>query len=248
MNHGRSVGRAAVAALLVGFAAPAGAQNQPSAETPVPETLMMAAVPLGASAAAAVARSALSADDSDDPIDDRGLVERTGAFFEGVWTWVSYTAGAAFSVVTPPTPSAMIKDLREDDQKSPFFALIGDAGYKVKEIENGVGLPPDVTIKFGRIRNLSDADLDYIDRELSRWSKRDPGMVAEAQRAVITTLVAINQSDSYVVDGVRLRVLPLPQVKFTLAPTVGGLGWESSQLMRAIQRLDRRLVDHQTKG
>jgi len=36
-------------------------------------------------------------------------------------------------------------------------------------------------------------------------------------------------------------MLPLPQVKFSLAPTIGGLGWESSELMRAIRRLDQRV-------
>ena len=64
---------------------------------------------------------------------------------------------------------------------------------------------------------------------------------------MIASLVSINQSDSYVVDSVRLRLLPLPQVKFSLAPTIGGLGWESSQLMRAIQRLDRRVADFKVK-
>ena len=164
----------------------------------------------------------------------------------GAWTWLTYSFCSMFAAVTPPTPTAMLKDL-QDDRQSVFLQMIGDAGYKIKEIENGIGLPPDITLKFGRIRNLSDADLDYIDRELSRWQHRDTGMIAEAQRAVITTLVSITQSDSSVVDSVRLRLLPLPQVKFTLAPTVGGLGWESSQLMRAIQRLDRRVADFKVK-
>lgn len=246
---GFAVALAVLFTASVAVPGPAPAQSQPAAPSAgaEPGVLTLAAVPLGAGTAAAVAGSVLD-DGTDDPIDDRSPSERVAAFFGGLWTWVSYTAGSAFYAVTPPTPSSMIKGLRDDDEKSPFFALIGDAGYKIKEIENGVGLPPDVTVKFGRIRNLSEADLDYIDRELSRWSRRDAGVVADAQRAVITTLVAINQSDSYVVDGVRMRLLPLPQVKFTLAPTVGGLGWESSQLMRAIQRLDRRVADIQKKG
>ncbi|MEI6556958.1 MAG: hypothetical protein WCO00_01015 [Rhodospirillaceae bacterium] len=216
------------AAIVIGDPAAARAQHQPVAPT--------------ANAAPVVVEI-----DTDDPTDDRGVIELAGAYVDGIWTWVSYSFGAMFSAVTPPTPSAMIRNLQEGDQQTVFLAMIGDAGYKVKEIENGIGLPPDVTVKFGRIRNLSDADLDYIDRELARWQRRDPGVVADAQRAVITTLVSINQSDSYVVDSVRLRLLPLPQVKFSLAPTVGGLGWESSQLMRAIQRLDRRMADVKAK-
>ena len=196
-----------------------------------------------ANAAPAVALEA----ESDDPTDDRGLLERAAAAVGDGWTWVTYSFGSAFAAVTPPTPAAMVKSFQESDQQSTFLSMIGDAGYKIKEIENGIGLPPDITIKFGRIRNLSDADIDYIDRELSRWQRRDSGTLADAQRAVITTRVSNNQSDSYVVDSMRLRVLPLPQVKFSLAPTIGGLGWESSQLMRAIQRLDRRVADFKVK-
>lgn len=212
----------------------AQAQNQPS----TPLTQIQGLV---------VAGAALSAD-SDDPIDDRGVVEITVATLGDAWTWVSYTFGSLFAAVTPPTPASMARDLQDNDKQSQFFALISDSGYKIKEIENGVGLPPDITIKFGRIRNLSDADIDYIDRELARWAKRDSGMVAEAQRAMIASLVAVNQSDSYVIDSVRLSVLPLPQVKFSLAPTEGGLSMENSVLMRAIQRLDRRLADAQKKS
>ena len=181
--------------------------------------------------------------ENDDPTDDRTLMELLVAQAQATWTWIGYSFASMFAAVTPPTPASMVKSFQEGDQQSTFLSMIGDAGYKIKEIENGIGLPPDITIKFGRIRNLSDADIDYIDRQLSRWERRDSGTIADAQRAVITTLVSINQSDTYVVDSMRLRVLPLPQVKFSLAPTIGGLGWESSQLMRAIQRLDRRVAD-----
>ncbi len=199
------------------------------------------------SAIATAAVAPADVDENDDPTDDRNIGELVASYGSGIWTWISYSFGSLFAAVTPPTPAAMVKKFQESDEKSTFFSMIGDCGYKIKEIENGIGLPPDVTVKFGRIRNLSDADIDYIDRELSRWEQREPGAIAGAQRAVITTLVSINQSDSYVVDSMRLRVLPLPQVKFSLAPTIGGLGWEGSQLMRAIQRLDRRVADFKLK-
>ena len=118
---------------------------------------------------------------------------------------------------------------------------MGDIGYKIIEFESGIGLRPYIALRFTRIRNLSDADIDYADRELARWERRESSIIAGAQRAVISTLVFVNQSDSFVVDSVRLRLLPLPQVKFSLAPTIGGLGWESSELMRAIRRLDQRV-------
>ncbi len=237
---------AVTAVTTVISAGPVMAQGQPA----LPSDLSLVAAPLTtlSISSGAVNSNAADSSDSDDPFDDRGYLEIMGTSFGEIWSWTSYTMGTMFSAITPPTPAAMVKRFQDDEEKSPFFALIGYAGYKIKEIENGIGLPPDVTVKFGRIRNLSDADIDYIDRELSRWEKRDSGVVAEAQRAVISTLVSVNQSDSYVIDAVRLRVLPLPQVKFTLAPTEGGMSMENSVLLRAIQRLDRRLVDVQKRG
>ena len=179
--------------------------------------------------------------DTDDPIDDRGMLELMVALTKTTWTRIAYSFSSMFAAVTPPTPAAMVKSLQEEDQQLAFLSMMGDAGYKIVEIENGIGLPPYIALQFTRIRNLSDADIDYADRELARWQRRDSGMIAGAQRAVISTLVFVNQSDSFVVDSVRLRMLPLPQVKFSLAPTIGGLGWENSELMLAIRRLDQRV-------
>ncbi len=236
--------RSLLAAALLGLAAPAWGQNQPAAPSVNQSGLamMFAAVP-------AVPAPVAACDiDADDPIDDRTVFEQAAGAAADLWSAVSFSLGSMFSAVTPPTPAAMVKNWQDDNEKSTFFQLIGDAGYKIKEIENGVGLPPAVTIKFGRIRNLSDADIDYMEREIERWSKTEPGLIGDAQRAAIGTLVAINQSDAFVVDAVSMRVLPLPQFKFSLAPTLGGLGWEGSQLMRAIQRLDRRVAEVQKKG
>ena len=179
--------------------------------------------------------------DTDDPIDDRGTLELVVAHTKATWTWIVYSFGSMFASVTPPTPAAMVKGLQEEDQQLAFLSMMGDTGYKIIEIENGIGLPPYIALQFTRIRNLSDADIDYTDRELARWERRDSGMIAGAQRAVISTLVFVNQSDSFVVDSVRLRMLPLPQVKFSLAPTIVGLDRESNELMRAIRRLDQRV-------
>ncbi len=220
----------------------AQAQSQQTAPTAnlLGATMDFASMP----AAPAPATSSVEAD-LDDPIDDRGYFELAADSISGLWSTITFSLGSMFSAVTPPTPAAMVKDWQDDSQKSTFFQLVGDAGYKIKEIENGVGLPPAVTIKFGRIRNLSDADIDYMEREVERWARKEPGLIGDVQRAAISTLVAINQSDAYVVDTVSMRVLPLPQFKFTLAPAQGGLGWESSQLMRAVQRLDRRVAEGQ---
>lgn len=209
--------------------------------TSVSATLSAVKDPVSALFAAAPSPAPAAVPDRDDAVDDRGLVEMTLTLVTDAWTWFSYTMGSMFASVTPPTPATMVRGL-QDDQQSEFFQFLGHSGYKLKEIENGVGLPPDITLSFGRIRELTEADIDFIDRELGRWAKRDSGVLADTQRAVISTLVSINESQSYVVQSVKMRILPLPQVKFTIGPFEGGLSEQDSVLLRAIQRLDRRVA------
>jgi hypothetical protein len=222
------------------------------AGAPILTSLTIAAVSASLTAAP-IARSIAATgkggaqDDTDDPIDDRGLLEMIGASVGDVLDYCSYVFGSFFDTITPPTPTSMVMKLRDDDQQAMFFTLLGYAGYKIKEIENGIGLPPDITIKFGRIRDLSSADEDFINRELARWARKDTGILASAQRAIIDTVININEDSAYKVDSLRVRMLPLPQVKFSLGPAEGGLTLEGSTLMRAIQRLDLRMAELQKK-
>jgi len=206
-------------------------------------TVTLAAAP---ATGAAGARPALDGA-SDAPIDDRSIVERGLALVGRVWDTTAYYLGSLFEVVTPPSPTHMVLDLMHQDQQSTFFIMLGYAGYKVKEIVNAVGLPPEISIKFSRVRDLAEADEDFLDRQLGRWAKRDSGLVAWAQQQVISTVASINEGATYKVETLELRGLPLPQVKFTLGPAVRGLSEDSSALMRAIQHLERKVTDEAQK-
>ncbi|CAK0756166.1 exported hypothetical protein [Azospirillaceae bacterium] len=106
----------------------------------VSTTISAVTEPIAAILAATTGKPADNSD-RDDAIDDRGLIELTLNVAADAWTWFSYTMGSMFASVTPPTPTTMIRDL-QDDRQSEFFQFLGYSGYKLKEIENGVGLPP----------------------------------------------------------------------------------------------------------
>lgn len=171
-----------------------------------------------------------------------------GTIFDTLWHgWelTSYYIGVAFNTVTPPTPAAMARSLREDRQAD-LFRLLGYTGYKLKEIENGIGLPPTISFKFLRVRDLSEADIDFVERELSRWQRRDPGLIGEAQRSIIYAILTINSATELPVESVTIKALPLPQIKFTMVPD--GLSVEGGILFRAIQRVERRLAQGASGG
>ena len=154
--------------------------------------------------------------------------------------WVGNVAGSVISYVTPPSPGSLAASGKDEDG-SELFRLLGLAGYKLKEIDNDVGIIPGVSFKFAIVRELSEADYDYLDEQLELFQIRRPGMVAELQRAIVRTVVAINSAGGMQVSDLKLKILPLPGASFTVSPSATVLSEESSILMRAIQRVDRRI-------
>lgn len=154
--------------------------------------------------------------------------------------WASSAAGSVVSVVLPPSPTNLAASSKHDDG-SELFRLLGLAGYKLKEIDNDVGIIPGVAFKFAIVRELSEADLDYLDEQLEVFRLHDTSLVADLQRAIIRTVVAINMAGGMQVSDLKLQVLPLPKASFSVTPSATVLGEEASTLMRAIQRIDRRM-------
>ena len=122
-----------------------------------------------------------------------------------------------------------------------LFKLLSVAGYKLKEIDTQVGLIPTVAFKFGLVRELSEADYDYLETRVDDWALRAPGAGTTLQRAIMDTVIAINTSSDYQVSTLKVQFLPLPKVAFSVSPKITALGEEGSALMRAIQRVDRNV-------
>jgi hypothetical protein len=180
--------------------------------------------------------------DSDvDLIDDRPSVLSTvlgTAADMGGWVWEKLSS--VVSVVLPPSPTRLSKTIDAEDS-SELLKLLGTAGYKLKEIDNQVGIIPTVAFKFALVRELSEADWEYLDYRLALSRFKNQGLGATVQRAIVETVMAVNTGAAYQVSELKVQVLPLPKVAFSVTPKVTALGEESSALMRAIQRMEKRL-------
>jgi len=120
-------------------------------------------------------------------------------------------------------------------------ALMDVAGYKLKEIESTVSLLPSLQMTFGQARELTEADREYIERQLERHARRYTGPVAAIQRTIVRTIVDASDMGGFSVEKVEIDFFPLPRVKFALAPSDAPLGIDAARIMRAIDGLNRRL-------
>jgi|GEM_PF-4573398 len=144
-----------------------------------------------------------------------------------VWEW-------ATSGISPPSPLSFAQSYSEKDPDS-FASLLADAGYKLGEIETDVGIVPTVYFKFKNVRQLSEADVVWLEWRLEKHAKRNPGWAAAAQRSIVHTLLEINEGGDFFVGTLKVRLLPLPAADFTLEPYEGGLPENLDVLLRAIQ-------------
>lgn len=153
---------------------------------------------------------------------------------------VASTAGELFSMVLPPSPSSLVKSGAKEDKQA-LISLLGYAGYKLKEIDSQVGIIPTIAFKFALVRELSEADWDYLAERLEVSRFQTPGLGAAIQRAIVETVMNINTGGAYQVSELKVQILPLPKVAFSASPKIATLGEESSSLMRAIQRMEKRV-------
>lgn len=216
-----SLPRLSVVALLgMLLAGPASAQQAAPAPAPVP---------------------ALSSVQATDLIQDEpGYTTAVYNAVAGVASWSWSMVSSGFSTVTPPSPSDLANRMSGQDQDE-LVKLLDTAGYKLKEISTDVGLIPGIDLAFGMIRELSEADLEYLESELERSRIVHPGFMTGVKRAIVETVLTINSGGSYNVTELHVTLLPLPAVQFSVAPVLAPLSDESSALMRAIQRVDRNV-------
>lgn len=203
--------------------------------------LSLAAALIGAGTTGAIAQAPPAK--SFDMIDDRPTaLGQMWASVSKALGWATDAVSVVSDYVVPPSTSSLAAAAR-DDQGAGFFRLLGLAGYKMKKVENVVGLIPGLSFTFGIARELSEADLDYIDEQLTVFQLENPGVLGRFQRSLVSTIIAVNTGGGLQVSELQLTLLPLPKAEFTVTPTEAYLGEEASALMRAIQRVDRQLRD-----
>jgi hypothetical protein len=132
--------------------------------------------------------------------------------------------------------------MRSSGRSADDFAWLMDiAGYKVREIETSVGLIPEAAVSFGQARELTEGDRNFLERQLERHARRNPGLLGIAQRAIVRTVADASELGAFEVDKVEVTLLPLPSVRFALSPSGAPLGPDAARLMRAIDRLGARV-------
>ncbi len=122
-----------------------------------------------------------------------------------------------------------------------FSVLMDIAGYKLKEIESVVGIVPHFSMTFGQARDLTEADREYLERILDRHARNHGGPLAWAQRAIVHAVLEASDLGGLAIDKVEIDFLPLPRVKFVLAPADAPLGLDAARIMRAVDQLNRRM-------
>ncbi len=130
---------------------------------------------------------------------------------------------------------------RPAHMRDDFAWLMDIAGFKLKEIESAVGLIPTLGLTFGQARELTEADRDYVERQLERHARLHGGPLAVVQRTIVRAVLDASELGGFAVEKVEVDFFPLPKVKFVLAPADAPLGVESARIMRAIDRLNARI-------
>lgn len=140
--------------------------------------------------------------------------------------------------------SGVVTSLSSTDAESAvdLSKLMDTAGYKLAEFESELGLIPGAAMSFKITREMSDGDRDFLERELYKDARARQGFGSALQRRLIQAIIDTSESNDYQVTKVDITLLPLPNVKLTIAPR-GSSGSESASVMRAIERLQERLPE-----
>ncbi|GGI98996.1 hypothetical protein [Neoroseomonas lacus] len=164
------------------------------------------------------------------------VFERIGRMFDGfLGIFSSGQASASPARLGAETLRSQIQ------QRDDFVALMETAGYGLREIETSIGLIPGSRMTFGQARELTDADRDYIERQLERHAQRQGGPLSRVQRAIVGAVVAASEIGDLSVERVEIDLFPLPQIKMALVPRDAPMSLEAGRLIRSIDRLGEQL-------
>lgn len=178
------------------------------------------------------------------PLQELPPADTLGERAERLWSGMS----RMFSVA--PNREQMVRNAanaerRHAQARDEFSWLMNIAGYKLKEIESYIGLIPSLSLTFGQARELTEADRDYVEQQLERHARRNPGPLAAMQRGIVRTVLEASEIGGFSVEKVEIDIFPFPKVKLSLAPADAPVGIDAARILRQIERLQQRL---QTAG
>jgi hypothetical protein len=168
-----------------------------------------------------------------DPIDVvTGAMKAAG---ESVRNSVSSLFGRApRETVTAPTSPSDVLGTVSGTQHSGFWEYLKDAGYDMAEIDTSIGIIPDIKITFQLVRELSDADRDWLQQELEADALRRKGLTAKIQRRIVQTLLDASEFQDLRIGKLTIGILPLPSADFVVEPGNAPLSEEHDAIYRAV--------------
>jgi hypothetical protein len=149
-----------------------------------------------------------------------------------VWTYVSAPFSAETVTFIAPKPMLYVSSVHG---VSNFWDNLRDAGYELKEVDTGVGIIPDIRMKFQLARELSDADREWLEHKLEIDERKRSGLTAMMQRQIVRTLLAASSLEDMQVSQLEIALLPLPSAEFIMSPKEGKMDPDHDVLLRALQ-------------
>lgn len=197
---------------------------------------MKRCLPLTLAALLLAAPPALAAQPSVEDVEG-SLVYKAEDSAGSVWRGIKGGFWAVIDAITP-SPTNFARRVAGDERDgSPFWTLLKDAGYKLKEVHTDIGIIPGISASFALARELSEADREYVERRIDKFAAQDSGLIARMQRGIIQVLLEASELGKFQVEKLDVVLLPLPKAAFSLAPTETVLSDEHSELMRVLDEL-----------
>jgi hypothetical protein len=193
---------------------------------------------VAAVAIAALIGSARPAHAVMDPIDllSHGFQSLKESVRSGI---ASLFGGPQPETVTPPTASDVVSEI-EGPHASQFWEYLKDAGYDLSSIDTSVGIIPDIKITFQLVRELSEADRDWLQQELETDAMKRKGLTAKIQRRIVQTLLDASEFQDMRVSKLVIGILPLPSADFEVQPSRAPLSEEHDIIYRELLKQQKR--------
>jgi hypothetical protein len=173
---------------------------------------------------------AFTSDDTKNRVSSPSVTDALG---DG-WRYIKDLFDRSAEEVATPTNSSDWLEQLNDEHQTGFWTLLGDAGYKLKEIDTTIGLIPAVKFKYAYGRELSEADKAWLERKLDVLAYHETGPVAALRRAIIHGILEGNETDGFFIETVKISLLPLPQAEFSLSPTDAPMPEALDKIYRAV--------------
>ncbi|MEO5373894.1 MAG: hypothetical protein H7840_06385 [Alphaproteobacteria bacterium] len=189
-----------------------------------------------------VGRPGAAAPAAEAPLRGNGptIVLETEAESPSLWESAKGVMGAIGSALVPPTPGDFARSLT-GRESSEFWKLLEDAGYKLKEVETSVGIIPGLSATFKLVRELSESDREWLERQMDLHARKDGSVVARMQRSILNVLLEASEMGNFKIEKLEVDLLPLPKARFVLSPSVNVLSEDHDALYRMLESVKRKL-------